>query len=140
MVQRLTNDRLPSGARSLPQAQRWETRRSLGFDCTALSEKRLRKIPFDFHYRCLCDTAEGEKEHRHKIVDWEAGALFWKCRRSHGADWETPFRSKLEDELGNRDLMFLMGNQHRFQDQWLIVSLIYPPRPKSIDDRQISLF
>ena len=37
---------------------------------------------------------------------------------------------QLEEQLGGKDLMFLMGNQHRFQDQWLIVSLIYPPKRK----------
>ena len=89
--------------------------------------KELRKVPFDFHYRYVCDTPEGEKEHKHKIVDWEAGALFWNCRRDHSVDWEAPFRAKLEGQLAGKDLMFLMGNQHRFQDQWLIISLVYPP-------------
>jgi hypothetical protein len=83
---------------------------------------------------------EDEKEHRHKIVDWEAGALYWNCRRNHGDDWEAPFRAKLEGQLGGKDLMFLMGNQHRFQDQWLIISLIYPPKRKPIENRQGSLF
>jgi hypothetical protein len=102
--------------------------------------KELRKVPFDFYYRYLCDSPEGEKEHRHKIVDWEAGALYWNCRRNHGDDWEAPFRAKLEGQLGGKDLMFLMGNQHRFQDQWLIISLIYPPKRKPIENRQGSLF
>ena len=102
--------------------------------------KELRKVPFDFHYRYVCDTPEGEKEHKHKIVDWEAGALFWNCRRDHGVDWEAPFRAKLEGQLGGKDLMFLMGNQHRFQDQWLIISLVYPPKRKPVDVRQGSLF
>jgi len=102
--------------------------------------KELRKVPFDFYYRYLCDSPEGEKEHRHKIVDWEAGALYWNCRRNHGDDWEAPFRAKLEGRLGGKDLMFLMGNQHRFQDQWLIISLIYPPKRKPIENRQGSLF
>lgn len=86
--------------------------------------QQLRKIPFDFYYRY------GEPEDRLKIVDWEAGALFWNCRKSHGPGWETPFRAKIEAQLGGTDLMFLMGNQLRFQNQWLIVSLIYPPRQK----------
>lgn len=102
--------------------------------------KELRKVPFDFHYRYVCDTPEGEKEHKHKIVDWEAGALFWNCRRSHGVAWEAPFRAKLEEQFAGKDLMFLMGNQHRFQDQWLIISLIYPPRRKPIEEMQGSLF
>jgi hypothetical protein len=36
--------------------------------------------------------------------------------------------------------MFLMGNQHRFQDQWLIISLVYPPKRKPAEVRQGSLF
>jgi len=51
-----------------------------------------------------------------------------------------PFRAKLEGDLGSKELMFLMGNQHRFQDQWLIISLIYPPERKPADDRQGALF
>lgn len=102
--------------------------------------KELRKVPFDFHYRYVCDTPEGEKEHRHKIVDWEAGALFWNCRRDHGVGWEAPFRAKLEGQLGGKELMFLMGNQHRFQDQWLIISLVYPPKRKPVEVKQGSLF
>ena len=102
--------------------------------------KQLRKVPFDFYYRYVYDTPDGEKERKHKIVDWEAGALFWKCRESHGTDWEKPFRAKLEEDLGAKDLMFLMGNQHRFQDQWLIISLVYPPKRKPVEVRQGSLF
>lgn len=101
----------------------------------------LRKVPFDFYYRYICDTPEGEKVFRHKIVDWEAGVLFWHCRHSHGAEWEKPFRAKLEEDLMGKDLMFLMGNQHRFQDQWLIISLVYPPKRKPGDvTPQCSLF
>ncbi len=85
----------------------------------------LRKIPFQFHYRYLC----GDAEHRHLITDWEAGALYWNCVRSHGANWEAPFRAKLEAEFAQKDLIFMMGTVHRFPDRWLIISLIYPPKP-----------
>ena len=101
----------------------------------------LRKVPFDFYYRYVCDTPEGEKEFKHKIVDWEAGVLYWNCQKSHGTDWQKPFRAKLEEDLGTKELMFLMGNQHRFQDQWLIISLIYPPKRKPVEETpQASLF
>lgn len=90
--------------------------------------KELRKMPFDFYYHYVCDTPDGEKPYRHKIIDWEACMLFWNCKQSHGSGWEKPFRDKLEREFGSKELMFLMGNQHRFQYQWLIISLIYPPK------------
>jgi hypothetical protein len=102
--------------------------------------RQLKKIPFDFYYNYICDTPDGEVEQRHKIVDWEAGALYWHCRKSHGDNWEQPFRAKLEEELLGKDLMFLMGNIHRFQDQWLIVSLIYPPKQRLVPSPQTSLF
>ncbi len=102
--------------------------------------RELKKIPFDFYYRYVCDTPNGEIEERHKIVDWEAGQLYWNCERSHGKEWEVPFRAKLEGNLTGKNLMFLMGNQHRFQDQWLIISLIYPPMQRPIQNPQISLF
>ena len=102
--------------------------------------RELKKIPFDFYYRYVCDTSDGEREERHKIVDWEVGALYWKCLRSHSKEWEIPFRAKLEGELTGKNLMFLMGNQHRFQDQWLIISLIYPPMQKPIQNPQAPLF
>lgn len=98
----------------------------------------LRKLPFDFHYRYECQTANGVEINRHKITDWEAGALYWNCVRSHGSEWEEPFRQKLETEFAAKDLMFLMGTMHRFPKQWLIVGLIYPPKPTS--QAQMPLF
>ncbi len=102
--------------------------------------RELRKVPFDFHYVYTCDSTDGEIEERHKIVDWEAGALYWRCCASHGKNWEVPFRMKLEQQLPGADLMFLMGTIHRFPDQWLIVSLIYPPKRTPAQLAQTSLF
>lgn len=103
--------------------------------------RELRKVPYDFYYSYLCDTADGERSFRHKIVDWEAGMLYWTTLKRYGeSGWKEKFRAKLEDDFQKKDLMFLMGNQHRFQDQWLIISLFYPPmRPTPIDDQQLSL-
>ncbi len=109
------------------------------FEETAKDVRLLKKLPFDFHYRYTCDTASGSVERKHKIVDWEAGALFWNVHRKHKQFWEAPFRAKLEQGLPGYDLMFLMGTIHRFPDQWLIVSLIYPPKPQPEDGRQGSL-
>jgi hypothetical protein len=101
---------------------------------------QLRKIPYDFYYRYISSSDEGEIEHRHKIIDWEACQLYRNCHMKHGPRWEAPFRHKLFDDLGGNDLMFLMGNQHRFQDQWLIISLIYPPKQTLPEAIQFDLF
>ena len=100
----------------------------------------LKKIPHDFYYRYEAEGLTGVTEHRHKLVDWEVGALYWNCRRSYGADWETKFRQKLESELAGKDLILMLGNMHRFQNQWLAVSLIYPPRQRPEAERQQLLF
>jgi hypothetical protein len=102
--------------------------------------KLLKKLPFDFYYHYTCDTPNGERVYKHKIVDWEVGMLFWNCRKSHLDTWEVPFRAKLEADLAERDLKFMMGNIHRFQHQWLIISLMYPPKPAEADANQASLF
>lgn len=90
----------------------------------------LRKLPFTFHYCYECAAPTGQETLRHMITDWEVGMLFWNCQRRYGAAWEDFFRAKLEREFAERDLHFLMGTVHRFPDQWLIVGLFYPPRPK----------
>jgi hypothetical protein len=86
-------------------------------------------LPFSFHYRYTCQDGAATRTYRHKIADWEAGALYWNCRSSHCDAWEAPFRQKIDTVLPAADLMFLMGTIHRFPDQWLIVSLLYPPKP-----------
>jgi hypothetical protein len=68
------------------------------------------------------------------------GALYWNCRTRYGADWEGKFREKLEFELAGKDLILMLGNMHRFQHQWLAVSLIYPPRQRPEAERQKPLF
>ena len=114
----------PEEVQKLTRAQR----QGALFDESDRDVRLLRKLPFDFHYVYACAGEDGTREFRHKIVDWEAGALYWNVIRDHGRDWEAPFRARLERELPARDLMFLMGTIHRFPNQWLIVSLIYPPR------------
>ncbi len=98
-------------------------------DTDAKALTTLRKLPFDFHYRYECIVGGVAKQYRHKVVDWEVGALYWNCFHRDDAAWEKPFRQKMEVSLPANDLMFLMGTIHRFPDQWLIVSLIYPPKP-----------
>ena len=100
----------------------------------------LEKLPFDFHYRYECDVDGQTFAYKHKLVDWEVGALYRTVRRQHGDAWEAPFRAKLEQELPSKDLQFLLGTIHRFPGQWLLISLIYPPKPLAENPNQAGLF
>lgn len=98
----------------------------------------LKKLPFDFHYVYECESGDGLSTHKHKLVDWEAGALFWNiCRKPN---WQQLFRQKFLDEFSAKDLIFLMGTIHRFPKQWLIVGVIYPPKPPAVQAGQGELF
>jgi len=111
------------------------------FDSKEARDKiMLRKLPHDFYYRYECKDEKGIiTTWKHKITDWEAGALYWNCQRSHGKNWEKPFREKLEIEFKNKNILFLLGTMHRFPDQWLIVAFYYPPKPDISQARQLDL-
>jgi hypothetical protein len=102
--------------------------------------RQLKKVPYDFYYRYEAASSSGPVVLRHKLVDWEVGALYWNCARLYGASWEEKFRQKLESDLAEKDLILMLGNMHRFQHQWLAVSLIYPPKQRPEGERQHSLF
>jgi hypothetical protein len=101
----------------------------------------LEKIPFDFYYHYECVAGGETRTYRHKLVDWEVGALYRRLRKQYGASgWEAPFREKYEKDLPSRDLLMLLGTIHRFPDQWLVVSVYSPPKPTPEDQRQGLLF
>ena len=100
----------------------------------------LEKLPYDFHYRYECEVDGQTFAYRHKLVEWEIGALYRNVQRKHDDNWEAAFRAKLEQDLPSKDLMFLLGTIHRFPHQWLLISLIYPPKPPADNLNQAGLF
>jgi hypothetical protein len=100
----------------------------------------LRKLPYDFHYSYECLSPAGVETHRHKLTDWEIGALYWNCVKCYGPQgWEAKFRQRLETDFARKDLLFLMGTIHRFPDQWLIVGVVYPPKQSPAPAEQLGL-
>lgn len=97
----------------------------------------LKKVPYDFYYEYECISKAESKVLKHKITDWEICALYWRCVRDYGDEWQTYFLKKLQGEFTKaKDLIFLMGNMKRFPMNWLIVGLLYPPK---VEARQQSL-
>lgn len=107
-------------------------------DTEQKSLKLLRKLPFEFHYQYECVVGGVATPYKHKLVDWEAGALYWNLHRR--SDWQSAFRRKWLAEFQQRDVLLLMGTIHRFPNQWLIVSVLYPPKLPSEGLGQAALF
>jgi hypothetical protein len=105
------------------------TQESLFDDESTRNRRPLRKLPYEFRY--IYRVGNDSQEHKHMVTDWEAGALYWNCVRSHGSDWKRPFTDKLLTEFSYKDLYFLMGTVHRFPGTWLIVGLYYPPKDET---------
>lgn len=108
---------------------------------SGLPKNRLKKIPYDFFYKFKGRTPDGkEKELKYKINDWECGALYFNLVKAKGNGWEKAFREKIEESMRKCDLMVLLGNMHQYENEWIIVSLIYPLKQKQDMDGQGLLF
>ena len=90
----------------------------------------LEKIPFEFSYsfRCADVTCNG---HNLMCTDWEMGQAYRAWRREYGNGWEDKFRQRFEGDMQNRfDTHFFVGTLHQHPNNWIIVGLYYPPRPR----------
>lgn len=92
--------------------------------------EQLEKIPFNFKYSFRC-SEDGCKGHEMSCTDWEMGQSYRKWRQRYDAGWETKFRQRWESEMQFKyDTHFFVGTVHNHPNNWIIVGLFYPPRPK----------
>lgn len=94
------------------------------------------KLPYSFSYRFA--DADGRKR-KMRVLDWEAGALFWACRRRHG---DEPIaldkvRAKYLDEFARTDLHFFLGTTQQFHffapNPWVIIGVFPIPHERQMD-------
>jgi hypothetical protein len=119
-----------------PTADEWTAKQKailaqtpLEFDQPA--KGTLEKIPYDFQYEFTCSTP-GCKGHKLGCTDWEMGESYRSWRRKYGKDWEAKFREKYEEDLIEKhDLHFFVGTLHQHPNNWMIVGLFYPPKPRA---------
>ena len=92
--------------------------------------RELQKVPFKWFYRFSCEEA-GCQTHRMGCVDWELGASYLKWRARYGNSWEAKFRETYEGKVKELwDTHFYVGTVHGHPNNWIIVGLFYPPKPK----------
>ena len=87
----------------------------------------LEPIPFNFHY--VMRYPDEAEPRRLKIIDWEINQAWRKWRHQY-PDPEQRIRDKWMNELlgSDRDSVLFVGNMHRFQAQFLLLSVFWPPR------------
>jgi hypothetical protein len=89
------------------------------------------KLPYSFSYRF--EDATG-KESELQVLDWEAGALYWKClRNAEGVEAKAlaKVRQKYFDEFLTKDLHFFLGTTQQFHfiapNPWVIIGVLPIP-------------
>lgn len=89
----------------------------------------LEQIPWKFSYEFDCDASDC-RGHKLQIFDWELGQSFRRWSRSDPGRWEEMIRQKYERELPARDLHLVVGTLAAHPKTFVIIGLVYPPRPK----------
>jgi hypothetical protein len=125
----------------LEELHRFDGENILSREDMHIPEKTLEKIPFDFYFCFVAKTnADTDRDVRLKIIDWEVCSLYHSCFAAYGQNWKAKFKERLEKQMNQCNLKLLIGNDHHLPRQWMIISLVYPPKQSSVEERQISLF
>jgi len=89
------------------------------------------KLPWKFSYKFL--DADG-RESELRVLDWEAGQLFWNCLRGAGGIESlalTKVRQKYFDEFRKKDIHFFLGTTKEYHmwgaNPWLIIGVFPIP-------------
>ena len=91
----------------------------------------VRKLPHKFSYRFLDDA---DVESTLMIEDWEVGALYWNCLKSHGAG-QAPQKVRekyMDDFVLNKDLHLFLGTTLQYhakkaRNPFVVVGTFHPP-------------
>lgn len=95
------------------------------------------KLPYSFSYRFTDDDG---RESEMEVLDWETGALYWKCLRNCGGDEKTALakvRAKYFDRFCLTDLHFFVGTTQRLHfvgpNPWVIVGVFPIPYERQMN-------
>jgi hypothetical protein len=91
----------------------------------------IEEIPFDFYYHFKCVNESSCPGHKLPILDWEIGQSYrnWRFRYEVQEILLQKIEQKwLEMTSPQKDVYFFVGNIHRFQNQFMILGVFYPPK------------
>jgi hypothetical protein len=118
----------PRPPQDLDEARRKAEAEVAQADLFSLEDRQpLEPIPFDFHF--VLQYPDEPEPRRLKVIDWEINQAFRNYRRSYPNPEQVVRDRWLNDVCGpQQDPVFLVGNQHRFPDQWLLLGIVWPKR------------
>ncbi|MGA2547967.1 MAG: hypothetical protein ABSF43_15575 [Rectinemataceae bacterium] len=88
------------------------------------------KLPYSFSYRF--EDIDGRKSEL-QVLDWETGALYWKCLRKEGDEIKAleKVKAKYLTQFCHTDLHFFLGTTQQFHfiapNPWVIVGVLPIP-------------
>jgi len=92
------------------------------------------KLPYSFSYRFQDETGKASEM---QVLDWEAGALYWKCLRSCDGNESAALakvRQKYFEEFLSKDLHFFLGTTQEFHfrapNPWVIIGVLPIPQER----------
>ena len=94
-------------------------------------KQAIEKIPFDFYYDFKCYNNNKCPGHKLKILDWEIGQSYryWRFRyKSQEVLLQKIEQKWLEIVSDKKDVYFFLGNMHRFQNQFMVLGVYFPPK------------
>jgi len=104
--------------------------------------KVIPKLPYSFSYRF--EDADGRAREL-QVLDWEVGALYWKCLRRADGNEKTALakvREKYLDQFSTCNLHFFLGTTLQFHlrapNPWVIIGVL--PIPHETRPEQPELF
>jgi hypothetical protein len=97
--------------------------------------KPLKPANFKFKIRFRCEDERCQSVHEFGILDWEIDALYFNC--IHKGDSPQQARDKVIKKLNDvcsddKDLYFYLGNIFTHPQNFTIVGLWYPRKPKQM--------
>jgi len=94
----------------------------------------LDAIPYVFRYSYFCANEKKCQGHTHAIIDWELAQSYrsWRQRYKTTEKLLEMIKQKWIGMIcaSERETYFYVGNQQRFQDNFMILGAFYPPKSK----------
>ena len=90
------------------------------------ASRQLEKVPYGFYYHFRSGGSKAIQ--RIRITDWEIYQLYRNTRCQDENVWKGKMILKYIEQFSKQDIYLIVGNQHRFQNQWLCIGVVHLPK------------